>query len=313
MAVYLVKRLAISVVVLFCLASATFLVIHLVPGDPVRQMLGGHATPEAVRETRDELGLDQPLLHQFGAFLGDSATGRFGDSITMGAPVGSLIGERFGPSALLIAYGVVVALLIGIPLAVVAALRPGGVVDNAIRVATTFAFAMPVFWLGLILALVFGLELHVFPVSGYEGGVGGALRTLTLPAVTLGLSLTAMVVRTLRTRLIEVLGTEYIEAARARGLSEARVVGKHAMRNAIMATVTVLSVQVGFLIGGTVVLEYVFQIPGIGSLLVEAATRRDYPLVQTIALLAGATVVLVNLAADLLQVSLDPRVRLAAR
>jgi peptide/nickel transport system permease protein len=162
-----------------------------------------------------------------------------------------------------------------------------------------------------MLALVFGLELRWFPVSGYSGGIGGILRTLTLPALALGLALAAVVMRTLRSSLLEVLQTEYVEAARSRGLSELRVVGKHALRNSFMNTLTILSVNIGFLIGGTVVLEQVFQIPGVGSLLVEAVEKRDYQLVQALSLLAGAAVVLASLAADLVQALLDPRVRLA--
>ena len=308
---YVLKRAATSLLVLFVLAAGSFFVIHLVPGDPVRQMLGSSATPESIERTRQELGLDQPLPRQFAGFIFKTFTGDFGESLPLQTPISTLISHRIMPSVLLIIYGVLVALVIGIPLAVMSAVKPQSLVDNSVLVMTTFTFAMPQFWLGLVLALLFGLHLNIFPVSGYEGGIGGVLRTLTLPAFTLGLSLTAMVVRTLRSRLLDVLGSEYIEAARARGLSEIRVVGKHAMRNAIMAMLTVLAVQIGFLIGGTVVIEHVFQIPGMGSLLLESILRRDYPLVQVIAVLSGAAVVLVGFAADLLLLVVDPRVRLA--
>jgi peptide/nickel transport system permease protein len=313
MTLYVLRRLALSVGVLFGLAVVTFFIIHLVPGDPVQLALGGRGTPEAVAEVRGQLGLDRPLLTQFGDFLGGVVTGDLGLSVAQNAPVTEIIGQRLAPSAILIVYGLFVALLIGVPLAIVAALRPNGVVDNGIRLVTTFAFAMPAFWLGLMLALIFGLSLKWFPVSGYESGIGGVLRTLTLPAVTLGLSLAVVVVRTLRSSLLEVLQTEYIDAARSRGLGEWRVVGRHALRNAVMATITVLSVDIGFLIGGTVVVESVFQIPGAGSLLVESVRARDYELVQAIALIAGAAVVLLSLATDLLQATIDPRVRLAKR
>lgn len=308
---YVLKRAATSALVLLVLAALSFFVIHLVPGDPVRQMLGSSATPDAIERTRAELGLDQPLPQQFAGFIVKTFTGDFGQSIPLQTPISSLIGQRIVPSMLLILYGVLVALVTGIPLAVISALKPQSLIDSFVLVTTTFTFAMPQFWLGLVFALLFGLHLGLFPVSGYEGGIGGVLRTLTLPAFTLGLSLTAMVVRTLRTRLLDVLGSEYIEAARARGLSEFRIVYKHAMRNAFMATLTVLSVQIGFLIGGTVVIEHVFQIPGMGSLLLESILRRDYPLVQVIAVLSGAAVVLVGFVADLLVLALDPRVRLA--
>lgn len=309
MSTYILKRLMISLVVLVLLAAASFLLIHLVPGDPVRQMLGSGATPENIAAVRAQLGLDDPLFDQFKAFMGDTFTLQFGDSITLRTPITDLIGERIGPSLLLIVYGVFLALLIGVPLAVAAALKPQGLADNIIRIATTFTFAMPTFWLGLVLALIFGLRLGIFPVSGYETGIAGFFRTLTLPALTLGLSLVAMVVRTLRTQMLVVLDSEYIEAARARGISEFRVVGIHAMRNSVMTTITVISVQIGFLIGGTVVLEYVFQIPGMGTLLIDAVINRDIPLVATITVLAGAAVVLVSLVTDLIQLALDPRVR----
>jgi ABC-type dipeptide/oligopeptide/nickel transport system permease component len=310
---YVLHRLALSVVVLIGLLVATFFIIHLVPGDPVTIVLAGHGTPQAIAETRHELWLDRPLLEQFWLYLSHTLQGQFGTAFTLNAPVGELIGQRVAPSAIMIGYGILWALVIGVPLAVIAALRPNGIVDNAIRLATTFTFAMASFWLGLMLALLLGLELKIFPVSGYETGLGGIVKTMTLPALTLGLGLAAVVVRTLRSSLLEVLGSEYIDAARSRGLSEVRVVGKHAMRNALMNTITILSVNVGFLIGGTFVLEQVFQIPGVGSLLLQGVQKRDYQLVQALALLSGTAVVLAGLAADILQAWLDPRVRLARR
>lgn len=311
MLTYAARRVALSVVVMSGLLVATFVIIHLVPGDPVQQLLGSRATPQAIAAARQELGLDRPLLSQFARFAGGVLRGDLGRSIPLNAPVSAVIGPRLLPSGLLIAYGLFLALLIGVPLAVLAAVRPNRAVDNVIRLATTFTFAMPTFWLGLMLALLLGLELGWFPVSGYERSVSGFFRTLTLPALTIGLSLAVVVVRTLRSSLLEVLQSEYVEAARSRGMSEVRVVGKHGMRNAVTATITILSVNVSFLIGGTVVIEAVYQIPGAGSLLVQAVQRRDYELIQVLALLAGATVVVVGLLADLLQAALDPRVRLA--
>jgi ABC-type dipeptide/oligopeptide/nickel transport system permease component len=310
---YLIRRIALAAVVLFGLLVATFFIIHLVPGDPVQIVLGGRATPEAVANVRHQLWLDRPLLTQFWLYMTHTLRGDFGNAFTLGSPVAEIIGQRVGPSAALIGYGMLLSMLIGVPLAIVAALRPNGWVDNAIRVSTTISFAMPGFWLGLMLALIFGLELHWFPVSGYDGGIGGILRTLTLPALALGLALSTVVVRTLRSSLLEVLQTEYIEAARSRGLSELRVVVKHALRNSFMNTLTILSVNIGFLIGGTVILEQVFQIPGLGQLLLTAVEKRDYQLVQALALLAGSAVVLASLVADIVQAFLDPRVRLGQR
>ncbi|HEY5429556.1 MAG TPA: ABC transporter permease [Solirubrobacteraceae bacterium] len=313
MASYLIRRVGMALVVLFGLLVATFFIIHLVPGDPVRIVLGLHATPAAIDAARHQLDLDRPLLIQFWLYVSHSVQGQFGEAYTLNSPVGQIIGQRIGPSAALILYAMFLALLIGIPLAIMAALRPNSILDNILRLGTTFTFAMPAFWLGLMLALIFGLELGWFPVSGYQGGIGGILRTLTLPALTLGLALSTVVMRTLRSSLLEVLQSDYIDAARSRGLRELRIVGRHALRNALMNTLTILSVNVGFLIGGTLILEQVFQIPGVGSLLFDAVEKRDYQLVQTLSLLAGAAVVFASLLADVVQAFLDPRVRLGGR
>jgi ABC-type dipeptide/oligopeptide/nickel transport system permease component len=310
---YFLHRLALGLVVLFGLAVGTFLIVHLAPGDPIRQALGPGAAPAQIAAIRHEAGLDRSLPVQFGNYVTDAVTGNLGESYVQTESVGGLVGQRVAPSAILIAYGLLVAVVIGVPLAILAAVRPNGVVDHGVRLIATFSFAMPLFWLGLILALVFGLKLHWFPVSGYDAGVGGVLRTLTLPAVTLGLALTVVVVRTLRSSLLEVLQSDYIDAARARGLSERRIVAKHALRNAVMPTITILSINIGFLIGGTVVIEAIFRIPGLGTLLVSAVQRSDYQVVQGLVLLAGATVVAASLFADFLQALIDPRVRLAGR
>jgi ABC-type dipeptide/oligopeptide/nickel transport system permease component len=310
---YLIRRVALAVLVLFGLLVATFFIIHLVPGDPVRIVLAGHATPATIARVRHQLALDRPLWTQFTLYVSHTLQGHFGTSFTLDAPVAQIIGQRVGPSVALIAYGMLLSLVIGVPLAIIAALRPNSWLDNSIRLGTTFTFALPGFWLGLMLALIFGLKLGWFPVSGYSSGLIGILRTLTLPALALGLALAGVVVRTLRSSLLEVLQSEHIEATRSRGLSELRVVGNHALRNSAMATLTILSVNIGFLIGGTVVLEQVFQIPGLGSLLLAAVEKRDYQLVQALTLLAGAAVVLASLATDVVQALLDPRVKLSGR
>ena len=310
---YLIRRVALAVLVLFGLLVATFFIIHLVPGDPVRIVLAGRATPATIERVRHQLALDRPLWTQFSLYVSHTLRGHFGTSFTLDSPVAQIIGQRVGPSVALIAYGMLLSLLIGVPLAIIAALRPNSWLDNSIRLGTTFTFALPGFWLGLMLALIFGLKLGWFPVSGYSSGLVGILRTLTLPALALGLALAGVVVRTLRSSLLEVLQSEHIEATRSRGLSELRVVANHALRNSAMATLTILSVNIGFLIGGTVVLEQVFQIPGLGSLLLDAVEKRDYQLVQALTLLAGAAVVLASLATDVVQALLDPRVKLSGR
>jgi peptide/nickel transport system permease protein len=311
---YVARRLALSVVVVWGLATVTFFMLHLlVPGDPVRRALGPRASEETIGNLRHQLGFDRPILEQYGSFLGGLLHGDLGTSLSLSAPVSQILGDRIVPSVLLIAYGLFVAFAIGLPLGVLSAIRPNGTADHGVRIGTTFVFGMPVFWLGLILALVFGLKLGWFPVSGYRSGVGGTFKTLTLPALTLGLSLVVIVTRTLRSNLINVLKSEYIEAARSRGLSERRIVGKLAMRNAIMPTFTILGALIGYLIGGTVVIEQVYQIPGAGSLLVRSILQRDFQTVLAVTLISGAAVVMVSFLTDVLQAVLDPRVRLEGK
>jgi peptide/nickel transport system permease protein len=313
MLAYLVKRLIVSIVVLLGIALLSFLIIHLVPGDPAKIQLGVHATPEAVAELHKKWGLDKSWPQQFWIYLGNLVTFNFGTSTAFSSGVAELIGNRIGATAILLVYGILFSLVIGVPLAIVAALRQGGVLDNAIRLLTTFTFAMPPFWLGLMLALLLGFELKWFPVSGYETGIGGILRTCTLPALTIGLGLLVIVVRTLRANLVTVLHSEYIEAARARGYSQLRIVGKHAMRNSVIGTITILASLFGFLVGLLVFVESVFQIPGAATLLVQAVAKRDYQLVQTLVFLSGAVVVLIAFFTDIIHAWLDPRVRLAGR
>lgn len=226
--------------------------------------------------------------------------------------MGGLIGPRIAPSLLLIAYATVISVMLAVPLGVVSALRRDRLPDHVIRVVTMVTFAMPAFWLALVLVYLLSLQLHLFPVSGYGGDAAAKLRDLTLPAVTIALYLTPMLVRTLRGSMIDVLGSDFVEAARARGISETKVVLKHVLRNASIATVTVLAVNLGFLISGTVVIEVVFDIPGLGSLIVTAVQTRDFPLVEALTLIFGVIVIGVNFIADLVYAAIDPRIRQAS-
>jgi peptide/nickel transport system permease protein len=310
---FLLRRILHSVPVLVGVVVLSFLIIHLAPGDPVKLMLGVHATPEAVAAARHNLGLDKSLVHQLLSFFVNALQGDFGTSILSRAPVRSIVEPRVMPTVWLLSYSVILALVIAIPLAMLSAVKQHGPADQVIRLLGMAVFAMPSFWVGLMIVLLIGLKLGWLPVSGYETGPVGLARTLTLPAFTLALYLAPMMVRTLRASLVEALSTEYVEAARARGLSELRVIGEHALRNSLIPLITVLSINIGFLISGTVIVENVFQIPGLGSLLVTSVLQRDFPIIQALVFVFGVMVIITNLAADLAYVAVDPRVRDAGR
>jgi len=310
---YLFRRLLLGLAQLLGLVIVVFLILQAVPGDPVRIMLGERVPAEYVETVRERLGLNEPMLTQLWTYLTRIVTGDLGESVTFGQSIQTLVASRMEPSAYLITYGLLLAVIFGGVLGVFAAVRSGTVADFTLRILATALLAMPAFWVGLVLALIFGIAWGLFPVSGYQPGLVGAFRTLTLPAIAIAPSLVAVVLRTLRSSMKRVLDSEYIEAARARGYSENRVLARHALRNAVTPTISIVAVVVGFLIGGTAVIEQVFSIPGLGSLLVQAVERRDYPVVQAIALLAGTVVIVAGLVADLLQAALDPRVRNAIR
>jgi peptide/nickel transport system permease protein len=223
--------------------------------------------------------------------------------------VSTLVRPRIAPSLYLLAYATLISVVVALPLSIVSALRRNRLSDQLIRLASMVTFAMPAFWLGLVLVQVFSLRFNIFPVSGYSGSFIGRVRDLTLPALTIGLYLAPMLVRTLRSSMIDVLASDYIEAARARGLSASRVVGRHALRNAAVATLTVLAVNLGFLISGTVIVEVVFSIPGLGSLVVSQVQTRDFPTIQALTLIFGSIVILINFATDVIYALVDPRLR----
>jgi peptide/nickel transport system permease protein len=310
MSQFLRKRSLEVIPVLIGITFVAFAIIHLVPGDPARLVLGSHATSSAVASLRAQWGLDQSLLAQYWEFLSGAVTFSFGDSFQFHQPVSEVIGPRILPSALLIAYALLLALLLAVPLAILSARRRDRWPDHLVRLLTTTTFAMPSFWLGLLLMLIVGVELGWLPTSGYGDTAVEHLKSLTLPAITVALWITAPLLRSLRTNLIDNLDAEYTEATRARGLSERRVMWKHVLRNSVISTVTLMSLLIATLLSGTVVVENVFSIPGLGSLLVGSVNARDFPVVQTLTLLFGFTVVLVSLLTDLVYAVIDPRVRL---
>jgi peptide/nickel transport system permease protein len=307
---YISRRLVQAIPVLIAVTLIAFSLIHLVPGDPARVMLGSRATEESVALLRDQLGLNEPLPIQYIQFLIDATHLEFGNSLFLRAPVGPILADRAVNSLNLLLYSILISLLIAVPLAMVSAVRQNRPTDHLVRLFTTITFAMPAFWTALILVLIFSLRLELFPTSGLGEGFSNLVLSLTLPAITIGFYLAPVLLRSLRSSLIETLSAEFIEAARARGLSKRRVLLKHVLRNSLIAMITVLGVNIGFLISGAVVIENVFAIPGLGSLMVTSIVARDYPVIIAVTLVFGVAVVFVNLLVDLSYAMLDPRIRL---
>ena len=307
---YVGLRLLQALPVLFGITVASFLLIHLVPGDPARIQLGPRATMAEVATLKRQLGLDRPLLAQYWSFLSGAVRFQFGESLALHQSVGGIIKSKLGVTLWLLVYSLFVSLVLTLPFGVIAAVKRDRPVDHGIRVAGMTLFVMPVFWLGLLLSLIFGLELGWLPTSGFEDGVIGTLRSLTLPAVSLGLVLAPLFVRSLRASVIQTLDAGFVESARARGLSQRRILVRHVLRNASISTVTLVGLMIGSLVSGTVVVENVFGIPGIGTQLVASVSARDFPMVQGLVIVMALAVILVNLLTDLAYAAIDPRVRL---
>lgn len=306
---YILRRLALGAVALIGISIAAFALIHIVPGDPVRAMAPTRATPEQLEFLRDQYGLSQSLPAQYGQFVAGAARFDFGDSIFYNEPVVDLIGPRLVTTASLVGLALLIAIAVTVVLGTVAAVHRNRAVDHAVRFLSALGLAMPVFWTGLLLVLVFSVNLGWFPTSGLQDGFGPRLQSLALPAIALSISVFPLLVRVLRAGMIESLGSEFIEAAVARGLSTRRVRYRHALRASLTAPLTVLGIFVGALLGGAVVAESVFDIPGLGSLLLQSVGSRDFPVIQALVLLFGGWVILVNLVTDLSYAVVDPRVR----
>jgi peptide/nickel transport system permease protein len=309
--VYILRRMVALIPVLLGISFIVFFLIRLIPGDPAATLLGSHATPDAVRALRAQLGLTEPLWRQYLTFLGHLLRGDLGYSYVYSGTVADLIATSLPVTIWLLVSGTAFTLLIAVPLAVLAAARRGGIADNIIRVVPVAGLGMPPFWLGIILILVFGLKLHWFPVAGYGTGLAGHLRGIVLPGVTVALALAPILIRSLRASMIEVLSSDYIVTARSKGIGTSRVVLGHALRNAAVSSVAVLGVNIAYLTGSTLVVERVFSLPGIGQQMINSILGRDFPTVQGITLTFAIMVVVVNLLTDLTHAALDPRVKLA--
>jgi peptide/nickel transport system permease protein len=301
---FLVRRILLTIPVLLGVATLVFSLIHLIPGDPVQSMLGDGASPESVNELRSRLGLDRPLYVQYMSFLNGVAHGNLGTSLRTSEPVTAAIADRLPATFELAAAAMLVAVVIAIPLGVIAAVGAGTFVDHIATTLALIGISMPSVWLGPLLAIVFAVELGWLPVSGR-----GTLAQLVLPAVTLGAPLAAVLARMTRASVIDELRELYVMAARARGVSRVRAVLKHAFRNSLIPIVTVLGLQLGAVLTGAVITETIFAWPGVGRLLIQSIGFRDYPLVQGCILLIALTYVSMNLLTDLAYGFLDPRIR----
>jgi ABC-type dipeptide/oligopeptide/nickel transport system permease component len=301
---FLIRRFVLTVPVLFGVATLVFALIHLVPGDPAQAMLGDTAAPEDIEQLRERLGLDRPLLEQYGSYLHGLIRGDLGVSFRYGTPVTHEIATRMPNTALLAAAAVTVALLVALPLGILAAVYRGTGIDHVAMTLALAGIAMPNFWLGPLLAILFAVQLGWLPVSGI-----GTPQHLVLPATTLGFALAAILARMTRASLLEELRELYVVAARARGLSARRAILRHALRNSLIPVVTILGLQLGAVLTGAIITETIFAWPGIGRLLIQAIGFRDYPLVQGCILLIAVTYVAMNLVTDLAYGFLDPRIR----
>jgi len=285
-----------------------FVLARLLPGDPVSAMLGDRATDEAVTRLHQQMGLDQSLWAQFLLFVGSVLHGDFGTSIALRVPVTAIIAERLPATLMLTAMATVLAVGIAVPLAFVAATQAGRWPDYLIRAVFQVGLSSPIFYVGLVLLTVFAAGLRWFPVGGYGDGLPAHLHHLLLPALTLALSFSAVIMRNLRAAILEVLQAEFVDFARSKGLSRRVVLFRHVLRNALLSTVTLVGLQVGALLGGAVITESVFAVPGVGRLMVESIFARDYPVIQALTLVLAVIVSLAFLATDLVQMWLDPRV-----
>lgn len=309
---YIQRRLLATIPVMGVVAVVTFLLIRLAPGDPAIIMIGDAATPQQLAEMRERMGLNQPLVVQFVLWAGEMLRGEMGVSLQSNVSVASLIGDRFGPTLCLAVATMVFSILMAVPLGVLAAWARGTLLDRAVMTIAVLGFSTPVFVTGYALVYLFSLKIGWFPVQGYnapEAGLGAFFNTVALPALTLSTIYIALIARIARSSVLEVLGEDYIRTARAKGAKERTVFLRHALRNAAVPIITVIGSGAAFLISGVVVTESVFNIPGLGRLVVESVLARDYPAIQALILLFALIYVLINLAVDVLYTLFDPRIR----
>lgn len=312
-AAYIGRRLLLTVPVLFGLTIIVFFIMAMIPGDPALAILGSYATPENVAQVNQQLGLDKPLVQQYTTWLGNVLQGDFGRSYRQNRDVLDIIGERFGATLILAGTALVLCSIFGMLVGIISAVRQYGWADKVLTLIVLIGISTPAFWLGLLLIMLFAVQLRWLPASGMYAIYGGGdlpdlIIHLILPASTLAFIATGVIARLTRASMLEVLRQDYIRTARAKGLHERRVIYRHAFKAALVSIVPVIGIQAGFVLGGAVYIETVFQWPGIGSMLVNAISTRDLLVVQGGVLIVAAAYVLFNLVADVVQVLLDPRV-----
>lgn len=306
MAQYIVRRLLQMIPITFGILTLVFSLIHMIPGDPAVQIAGENARPEDVLQVRKALGLDRPLWTQYVQYLGRLAHGDLGRSFRTNESVTNEILARY-PATMQLAFGsMVVALLVAVPLGVLSAIRRGSWIDNVARFFALIGVSMPSFWLGPLLIIGFAIHVHWFPVSGRDEG----LRSLVLPSLTMGLALAAILTRMIRVSLAEELGQLYVTTAVAKGVTRARAIFRHAIKNALIPVITIIALQFGSLLTGAIITEQIFSWPGLGRLLIQSINTRDYPQVQASILVIALTYILVNFISDLLYGVVDPRIKL---
>lgn len=311
---FLLRRAAALIPVLIVVAIVTFLLIHLMPGDAAAVMLGPEATPKQVETLRESLGLNQPLYIQFFTWVGNALQGDLGQSVFIGLPVAAVIEAALAPTINLAIFAEVIAILVGVPAGIIAARKQGTGTDQTVMVGALLGISVPSFLLGLFLMLIFAVLLGWLPVAGYsplEDGVFEMLKYLFLPAIALGSMQAALIARMTRTSMLETLSKPYLKTAKAKGLSGNRIIYKHALRNAAMPILTTIGQTLGTLVAGAAVVETVFNVPGIGQLIVNSIERRDIVVIQGVILLIAVSYVLINFLVDVLYSVLDPRVRIS--
>ena len=313
MTTYILRRLVMLVPVLIVVGVVVFGLVHLTPGDPAAVILGDRATPEDIARLREQLGLNDPLPVQFVRWFSNVLRLDFGESIFLGEPVTQALLDRVQPTVLLTVYALSIQVIIGIPAGILAAVRHNSPLDRVLTVMAISGSAVPTFFLGILLILIFAVRLRWLPSGGYVPFVedpAAHLKAMLLPAFALGFSAAGLLARLVRSSMLDVLREDYVRTAFAKGLPEQLVIVRHALRNALIPALTVIGISIGALLGGAVVTETVFTIPGLGRLVVQSIARRDYPVIQGAIIAIAMTYVLVNLIVDVLYVYIDPRVRL---